>query len=62
MTRTSREQIEILVEDRRVAREETDVRVQTVEAKMEEMRKKCDRVQQLLQQTTQVLLRACIRA
>ena len=55
VTRTSREQIDVLVEDRRVAREESDARVQNVEQKMEDVGKKHDRIQELLQQTTQVI-------
>jgi len=56
VTRTSREEIDILVEDRRVAREETEARVKGVEARMEEMTKKHKRIQDMLQQTTQDLL------
>ena len=55
VTRTSREQIDVLVEDRRVAREESDARVQNIEQKIEEVSKKHDRIQELLQQTTQVI-------
>jgi len=56
VTRTSREQIDVLVEDRRVGREESDARVQNIEVKMAEVSKKHDRIQELLQQTTQDLL------
>jgi len=56
VTRTSREQIDVLVEDRRVAREESDARVQNIEQKMVEVSKKHVRIQELLQQTTQDLL------